>query len=524
MKKGRHKMKRSSRNRITLMLVGFVAAIVLGGIEHTKGATITVAPGGAYDVDTIQAGIDVANNGDTVLVAPGEYVITVPITFGGKSIIVKSEAGPDETTIRMGTPADTKRGSVVVFENNETAASILDGFTITGGRGIFAPSGGIWAGGGIYFDASSGTVKNCAIVQNSASYGGGVICSSNSLVTVNSCTIAGNSATGSGGGVFSVFNSSVTMTDCIVSSNSVTGATMGVAGYGGGVSCAESSIVTLTNCRIADNSAGMGGGGLYFVKTNAASTMTNCIIIGNSAGNWGAGVGCELTETPLAVTNCVIAHNTAGEGIGGVACTLGVGATISNCTIWGNSGGSTWGASGLGCWKGSATVTNSIIWANTSPKGRDISVEDSVSTLTIAYSDVAGGRASIHIDGGTLNWGEGNIEADPYFADPSYDDFHLKSQAGQWSPNSQLWIQDNVTSPCIDTGNPMSPIGLEPFPNGGFVNMGAYGGTSESSKSYFGEPICGTIVAGDINGDCQVNRIDLEILALHWTDDEPLFP
>ena len=68
----------------------------------------------------------------------------------------------------------------------------------------------------------------------------------------------------------------------------------------------------------------------------------------------------------------------------------------------------------------------------------------------------------------------------------------------------------------------MTPIGFEPFPNGGFVNMGAYGGTLKASKSYFGEPVCERIVAGDINGDGQVNRADLEIMALHWTDEEPL--
>jgi hypothetical protein len=62
----------------------------------------------------------------------------------------------------------------------------------------------------------------------------------------------------------------------------------------------------------------------------------------------------------------------------------------------------------------------------------------------------------------------------------------------------------------------MSPIGLEPFPNGGFVNMGAYGGTPEASKAYFGEPVCGTIVAGDINGDCKVDFEDLTILTSHW--------
>ncbi len=70
----------------------------------------------------------------------------------------------------------------------------------------------------------------------------------------------------------------------------------------------------------------------------------------------------------------------------------------------------------------------------------------------------------------------------------------------------------------------MSPIGLEPFPNGGFVNMGAYGGTTQAGKTYFGRPACESIVAGDLNGDCQVDRADLDIMALHWTDPEPMQP
>jgi hypothetical protein len=44
-------------------------------------------------------------------------------------------------------------------------------------------------------------------------------------------------------------------------------------------------------------------------------------------------------------------------------------------------------------------------------------------------------------------------------------------------------VIDDVTSPCIDAGDPNTPIGDELFPNGGVVNMGAYGGTAEASKS-----------------------------------------
>ena len=57
------------------------------------------------------------------------------------------------------------------------------------------------------------------------------------------------------------------------------------------------------------------------------------------------------------------------------------------------------------------------------------------------------------------------------------------------------------------------------YPNGG-MNIGAYGGTAEASKSYFGEPVCDTIVAGDINGDCTVNWKDFAILARQWLRNE----
>jgi len=49
--------------------------------------------------------------------------------------------------------------------------------------------------------------------------------------------------------------------------------------------------------------------------------------------------------------------------------------------------------------------------------------------------------------------------------------------------------------------------------------MGAYGGTGEASKSWFGGPVCETVIAGDINGDCLVDLKDMAILAGHWLED-----
>jgi hypothetical protein len=494
-----------------------ITIFLLANAGLVQAGTITIGPVASYDFDIIQAGIDAASAGDTVLVAPGEYVITVPITFRGKAITVRSEAGPDETTIRMGTPADTNRGSVVIFENNETTSSVLDGFAITEGRSCWFDEYGASAGGGIVFNASSGTIRDCAIVQNRAEYGGGIGCAHQCSTVLIDCTIAENLCEEDGGGVFTFDGCSMILTNCIIKGNSNTG----VDNNGGGVSCGQNSFVTMTDCIVSGNSSTNGGAGVacWYGTLN----LTRCAIVGNMAGDWFGG-GVYAGHSSATLTNCVIARNTAPRGGGGV-CSSYADAfmTISNCTIWGNSGGSECGGGGVLCRNASAMVTNSIIWGNTSAKGCEISVEDPASTLTIAYSNVDGGQAGITVEGGcTLDWSVGNIDADPCFADPANDYYHLKSEAGRWDPIAQHWIQDDVTSPCIDAGDPMSPIGLEPFPNGGFVNMGAYGSTPEASKTYFGEPICETIVAGDINGDCQVNRADLEIMALHWTDEEPL--
>ncbi len=62
----------------------------------------------------------------------------------------------------------------------------------------------------------------------------------------------------------------------------------------------------------------------------------------------------------------------------------------------------------------------------------------------------------------------------------------MKSEAGRWDPSIETWVLDEMTSPCIDEGDPSDDVGFEPNPNGGRINIGAYGGTAEASKSPFG--------------------------------------
>ena len=60
-------------------------------------------------------------------------------------------------------------------------------------------------------------------------------------------------------------------------------------------------------------------------------------------------------------------------------------------------------------------------------------------------------------------------------------DFHVRSEYGRFQDSE--WVLDSVTSPCVDAGDPASNYVAEPLPNGGNVNIGAYGNTPEASKS-----------------------------------------
>jgi len=120
-------------------------------------------------------------------------------------------------------------------------------------------------------------------------------------------------------------------------------------------------------------------------------------------------------------------------------------------------------------------VKNNII-ANNS--GYGINHLNDESQFILSYNDVWGNALGSY---NNTTAGTGDISEDPLFADPDNGDFHLKSQAGRW--NGSDWIKDDETSPCIDAGDPNSSYSNETYPHGQRINIGAYGNTSEASKS-----------------------------------------
>jgi hypothetical protein len=74
-----------------------------------------------------------------------------------------------------------------------------------------------------------------------------------------------------------------------------------------------------------------------------------------------------------------------------------------------------------------------------------------------------------------------SISMEPDFVDPGSGNYYLRSMEGRW--NGTNFVTDLTHSPSIDTGSPSSPVGEEPAPNGGRVNMGAFANTDEASMS-----------------------------------------
>jgi hypothetical protein len=562
-------LKIQMRNQVVRKPI--IAFICLLLVLPCRARTITVDDDGIADFNNIQAAINDSNDNDVIIVRPGIYTGwgNRDIDFNGLAITVRSIDPNDPNTVAAtiidcnGTETEPHRG--FCFDSGEDANSILDGLTITNGfaSGDWpAYHGGaiacynqssptirncliinnqtVMGGGGIYCYQSNPTLKDCIISNNFADFGGGMYNSSdsNSILinctfnenivtgdygdgggmanqlcapTIVDCNFIANTAVGYGGAGISNRLSSPTLIGCTFNENQA-------AGTGGAVRNYKSSPF-LTNCVFKANLAG-GGGGIYNVSYSSP-TLTNCIFSANSAYYGGAMSNWYYCNPEI--INCILAANTAVYG--GAIETYTAGPVLANCTLAANSASISGNALFCDSYEqihpSSVSITNSILWDSSN----EIWNNDN-STIVITYSNILGG------------WpGLGNINADPCFVLPGYwdsnntpdepnddfwvdGDYHLKSRGWRWDAENNLWTHDDVTSRCIDAGNPGSPLGKEPLsvpgdPNNHWgrnlrIDMGAYGGTAQASI-----PPHGWAILADLTNDGIADFSDLE----NWTED-----
>ncbi len=253
---------------------------------------------------------------------------------------------------------------------------------------------------------------------------------------------------------------------------------------------------------------------VFMINTSEdPNTAIEGFTIINGYSDWGGGI--YIDGSAPVIRNCIVVSNTAVSNGGGIYIKNSANPRIENCTIVKNSvtGTPTEKGSGVFCENDSSvTIENSIIWNN--PE-EDISAENAV----VSFCSVSCGFE-----------GTGNINLPPGFADFEGNDFHLMTQGWRWNPGTNTWVEDMITSPCIDAGNPGYLLGSEdPFrisndPNKDYglnlrINMGAYGGTDQAST-----PLRGSFLTADISNDKIINFDDIPPFAAGWQHSQQNLP
>jgi len=412
------------------------------------------------DYETIQAAIDNASDGDTVLVNEGEY--TENIDFGGKNILVASNfiLDLDEAWMFFTIIDGNEEGAVVTFRNNETDEAQLIGFTITNGIGHDlggTPSGGgiycanaspilshlqitqntAGQGGGIFCETGEPTVTNCTFEENSGpgqSVGGGIICLNEGNARVSNCEFIENT-TWVGGAVVCVQGSNATFNDCIFRGNATTN-------RGGVVYLQENPDVSFVNCEFTGNTSESHGGAFYsfagsspdirecnftgnettlggtiYLDDDCNAVITDCEFTNNSAETGG---GIFTTSNPE-IRNCVISDNEASEFGGGIICMSGSAPTLQNLTIDGNSARFSGGGVYFGD-ESQGIMVNCTFSSNSANNGGGLFIEGSTPDII-----------ECELDSNRAIYGAGTcclLEADAFFSGCSFTNGRVTETGG----------------------------------------------------------------------------------------------
>jgi len=234
---------------------------------------------------------------------------------------------------------------------------------------------------------------------------------------------------------------------------------------GGGITFIDSS-PSLENVTITGNSAGWGGGGIY-CYVNSSPSLENVTITCNSASSYGGGIYCYVNSSP-SLENVTITGNSASNG-GGIYCYNNSSPSLENVTITGNSA-SSYGGGGIYT-NDDISVINCIISDNSGNYGIYVSSGNPDITYSDFYNNENGNFYNcgqwIGVNVTTNANGDScdayyNIQLDPLFVDSLNGDYHLS-----WA---NYPIPDSTKSPCIDAGDPTSPLD----PDGTIADMGEY--------------------------------------------------
>lgn len=404
------------KNASTTLLILLASGLLLPTWGHCQTTRYVASSGSDFEnlcssaanpCATIGRAVDVAVSGDPVQVAAGIYTESLDIT---KSVAILGE-DRDTTIIQAHALAGMAERNVISLSGGATVEVVIADVTIRHGRAVaeanLANLPNI-AGGGIFNDGVTLSIKRARITTNWALLGGGMLNQQSSPELID-VVFHGNTAHASGGAMVNFDDSSPNLTNVAFYSNLAVGS--GTDGYGGGMVNYSGSSPQLVNAVFSGNRATNGGGGM-FNQADSNATLINVLFSGNLAAEQGGGME-NLNSSPRLV-------NVTFNGNRGL-----FGGAIKNT----NS---------------DPILTNVIIWGNSASVPSHPSIDNETSSPVIGYS-------LIELSGGSGNWDAqiggdagGNLDTDPMFVD------ELDPELNQLSIGGNLRL--NAGSPAIDAG------------------------------------------------------------------------
>jgi hypothetical protein len=240
-----------------------VQVLLIAAIGPFASAEIINVP---EDFETIQAGINEAEEGDTVLVQPGIYeenlTIDHSLVLGSLTLTTGDPAYADSTVIDGG-----GRNRVFAIAG---ARLELNGITVCNGQ-----AQGAGDGGGIFTTNTTLALRHVKLMENStpSGHGGALATDRESSLTMEECVILGNEAAGDGGAL-NTFGDA-TLSNVLIAQNQSAG--YGAADFQG------NGVIIMDHVTIVDNQSGSYAAFYLFVTDG--SSITNSIVYGNTSQN-----------------------------------------------------------------------------------------------------------------------------------------------------------------------------------------------------------------------------------------------